>query len=268
MPPLALIVALALNAASPASADIKTALVARVVAADILQVQYGDRPAELVALYGVVAPATTEVYGKLAKGFVEALVDGQAVGVQTVLERDGVTYVVVYPATESFTLNELVLREGFAKWDRLSAPENRSYERLEQAAKEAGLGLWSGRDPRLEGPWVFNLWRDGAEATLTLNPDGTKTLVGRGSGQQKKIPGFEAAVLARREREIQAMIAERERQYAAWREEQRRQQERAARQTPQQPVYRRPSNQIIIQRQILQDLRGNVLFTTPYYIVR
>lgn len=267
MSAIALSIALMFPGAFLPESTITTARVIDVASADILRVQVGDEDG-LVALYGVIAPPPSQIHGKLAQGFVEALVENHAVGVEPISENQGVTYVVVYPATEGLSLNELLLREGFAKWDRLTAPDNEAYETLQAGARESKRGVWSGRDPRLEGPWRFNLWRDGARATLTLRSDGSMTLEGKGDPADEKILGFEAAAAARRAQENAEMLAERRRAYQAWVAEQQRLREEAARQAQAQQRYRPPSNRIVVQRQVLMDTRGNVLFSTPLYVVR
>lgn len=107
-----------------------------------------------IDLYGVDAPERGQPYGEAAtqavrravfRTEVEAVAEGSG--------PDGRNLFVV--RTDDQVLNERLLRDGLAWWDRRQAPQNDRYRRLERHARTEERGLWAQSDP--VPPWR---WRD------------------------------------------------------------------------------------------------------------
>lgn len=184
------------------------ARVVGVPSGDRLKITYGD-VTEFVALYGVFEEGVP-LEGEDAQTYSEKLVLERDVDVEVVMRRGGVNWVkVVLPS--GHRLNEELVQEGLAKWDRLTAPEAEILEMLEAQARSAGLGIWAGTarsrpailDLPLETVLVPKRLHPGpgrvAEAILIREADGSQTLVARGN----------VLYNPQRRAEIQSRIAER-----------------------------------------------------------
>ena len=95
----------------------------------------------LVVLYGVQCPSITTRRGKEAKDFAIAQTESGSVSMEVIELRAGLTYVVLR-LDDGTSLNEKLLLEGFAKWDKIFAPNEAEYGLLEATAKENGIGIW------------------------------------------------------------------------------------------------------------------------------
>jgi micrococcal nuclease len=102
-------------------------------------------------LDGIDAPESGQAFGKRAKQAASALAFGREVTVQP-KEHDRYGRLVariVLPDGRS--LNQELVRQGWAWWFRRYAPNDRVLETLEGEAREAGRGLWA--DPKPVPPW-------------------------------------------------------------------------------------------------------------------
>jgi micrococcal nuclease len=111
-----------------------------------------DGRAEKIRLYGIDAPEKGQAFGDRAKQFTSELAFGQTVSVRV---RDHDRYRrtvgdVILPDGRS--LNEELVRAGFAWWYRRYS-RDRKLAHLEQEAREAHRGLWA--DPHPVPPWDF-----------------------------------------------------------------------------------------------------------------
>jgi len=108
-----------------------------------------------IELYGVDAPERGQPYGEAAARAVRrAVFRTEVEAVAEGAGPDGRNVFVV--RTDDQVLNERLLREGLAWWDRNQAPRNDRYRRLEQEARTEERGLWAQSDP--VPPWR---WREG-----------------------------------------------------------------------------------------------------------
>ena len=136
-----------------ARAEQWTGLVVAIQDGDTITVLRG-RDQVKVRLDGIDCPERTQPYGNRAQQKTADLSFNRKVSVITKSkDRYGRTLAsVILPNGRS--LNEELLRAGLAWWYRKYAPKNRALELLEEAARDARLGLWADPDPT--PPW---LWR-------------------------------------------------------------------------------------------------------------
>ncbi len=136
-------------------------------AARVVGIQDGDTLTVLrgkeqikIRLDGIDCPEKTQPYGNRAQQKTAELAFDRKVTVVTASkDRYGRTLaVLILPNGRS--LNEELLRAGLAWWFRKYAPKNRRLASLEEAARDAGLGLWA--DPNPVPPW---LWRKDQKST-------------------------------------------------------------------------------------------------------
>ena len=140
-------------AAGPGIADAKPAAwegkVVSVADGDTITVLRGKEQVR-IRLDGVDTPEKRQAFGQKAKKFTAGMVAGKVVKVVPVtLDRYGRTVARVYLGKAS--LNEALVRAGFAWWYRKYAKDNKVLPKLEAAARKAGKGLW--KDPKPTPPW-------------------------------------------------------------------------------------------------------------------
>jgi len=119
---------------------------------DTIEVMRG-RAAEVVRLHGVDCPELGQAYGRRAREAASGLAFGKEVVVREV-ERDQYGRVVGrvrLPGGQD--LGSELLKQGLAWWFRRFAPRETAYRLLEEAARDARLGLWQDPDPT--PPWVW-----------------------------------------------------------------------------------------------------------------
>lgn len=110
-----------------------------------------------IELYGVDAPERGQPYADAAARVMRRVVSRADVRARAETDGpDGRSLFVV--RVDDRVLNEHLLRNGLAWWDRRQAPLNDQYRRLEQRARANERGLWAQPDP--VPPWT---WR-GEEA--------------------------------------------------------------------------------------------------------
>jgi len=104
-----------------------------------------------VRLYGIDCPEKGQAFGQRAKQAASDLTFGRTV---KVIERDrdrcGRTVGEVI-MQDGRSLNRELVRAGLAWWYRHYAKKDAELARLEEAAREAKLGLWADADP--VPPW-------------------------------------------------------------------------------------------------------------------
>lgn len=105
-----------------------------------------------VRLFGVDAPEKGQPYSDYAREFVSKLIYQQTV---TIIPQDRDAYKrivaeVILPDGRS--LNEELVKAGWAWWYRQYAPDNRKLETLEAAARAGKAGLWADPKPPVP-PW-------------------------------------------------------------------------------------------------------------------
>ncbi|NIR32211.1 MAG: hypothetical protein GWN84_23520 [Gammaproteobacteria bacterium] len=243
------------------SAEAFSAKVVQVSAGDVFEIAHaGER--ELVVLYGVDAPSTSVRAGKQAKAFAEQRVLNQTVQVRVVERREGITFVEL-TLPDGSNLSHLMLRNGLARWDRVSAPEDEGLEALQRLAREEKRGLWyhASLEPEAQAPPPGEPPDAAAvrsrvsrapsgrgyeilEERVLVDESGVKTLVLRGTGEKQA--GYELAAERRRRAEYEARI----RRLQEQQQERLRRQAEAQRQARQE--QRRLQEQRIEQMQLEQ----------------
>ena len=105
-----------------------------------------------VELYGVDAPERGQPFADAATRAVRAAVFRTEVRAREKASGpDGRSFFVVQVGDH--VLNEHLLRNGLAWWDRQQAPRSDRYRRLEQRARTAERGLWARPEP--VPPWTW-----------------------------------------------------------------------------------------------------------------
>jgi endonuclease YncB( thermonuclease family) len=155
----ALLLAVAVAADAWAAAEFRGPVIG-VADGDTLTVLHAGRP-EAVRLHGIDAPEKGQPFGERARQFTAALAFRTTVIVQ-VRDRDryGRTVADVILA-DGRSLNQEVVRAGYAWWFRRYSADHR-LAAAEAEARSAQLGLWQDRDPI--PPWRWRRTPRAAEA--------------------------------------------------------------------------------------------------------
>src|SRR6056297_2918394 len=116
-----------------------------------------------VRLHGIDTPEKNQPYGTKAKSFTASMVFRRQVIVEVNdIDRYGRLVGVVERRSDGAELNKSLVAAGYAWWYRRYAPGDSELENLEQAARRAKKGLWSGEDPI--PPWS---WRRGIRSSFS-----------------------------------------------------------------------------------------------------
>lgn len=111
---------------------------------------------EKVRLYGIDCPEKGQAFGNRAKQFTSDMVFGKEVLVKTHgYDKYGRILGDVF-TTDGKSLNQELVRAGFAWWFRKYS-NDANLERLEEEARAQKVGLWA--DPHSVAPWE---WRRGS----------------------------------------------------------------------------------------------------------
>ncbi|HAH07738.1 MAG TPA: nuclease [Elusimicrobia bacterium] len=123
----------------------------RVEAGDVLILHNGVRETE-IRLSEAACPKPGQDFSKAARRFTTALLYGREVRVENVVKRKGKLYGRV--VLDEKYLDRELLQAGLAWWDvRYSKDEELAA--LQDAAQEAGKGLWALKKP--EPPWEYGV---------------------------------------------------------------------------------------------------------------
>jgi len=125
--------------------------VVAVLDGDTIEVMHGGS-AVRVRLAGIDCPEKRQPFGKKAKQRVADLVFDKRVSVDVATEDRYGRKVGVVTLPDGGSLNELLIREGFAWWYRRYS-EDKRLGALEANARKARLGLWT--DPNPTPPWEW-----------------------------------------------------------------------------------------------------------------
>jgi endonuclease YncB( thermonuclease family) len=112
-----------------------------------------DGKAEKIRLHGIDCPEKDQPFGTKAKKFTSTLAFGQVVTVQAKdIDRYGRTIgIVILPDGRS--LNNEIVKAGFAWWYKQYAPNDVDLKGLESEARSNHLGLWQDSTPI--PPWEW-----------------------------------------------------------------------------------------------------------------
>ena len=122
---------------------------------DSIKVMHNGK-AERIRLYGIDTPEMRQAYGKRAKQFTSSQVFRRTVQVEPVVtDRYGRTVAMVYLQNRAISLNEAIVKAGFAWVYRkyCTAVFCAGWLDLEREARGKGVGLWADGDP--VPPWEF-----------------------------------------------------------------------------------------------------------------
>lgn len=135
-----------------------------IVRADEINVMKEGGQTEKVRLYGIDCPAAPQDFGNVAHLYTSRRVMGRMVEV-TPLFQDHFDRVVAWVFVDGENLNKELLRTGMAWWYKKYLPFEKELERLEQEARKARVGLWSGNSP--VPPWEYQPLPGGGPENLS-----------------------------------------------------------------------------------------------------
>jgi micrococcal nuclease len=122
---------------------------------DTIEILKDGKPLR-IRLYGIDAPEKNQDFGSRARQFTSDLVFGKLVDLEIKdTDRYGRTVGIIYLA-DGRSLNEELVREGFA-WHYKAYSKDPALAVLEEAARQAKRGLWAGPTPI--APWDFRKGR-------------------------------------------------------------------------------------------------------------
>ncbi|MHB9038768.1 MAG: thermonuclease family protein [Armatimonadota bacterium] len=144
-----------------------------VIDGDTLRFERGGK-IEKVRLYGVDSPEKKQDYGAEAQSIAAEMSLGKVVCVE-VMSTDQyhrTVGVVILPG--KVNLNHEMVKRGLAWWYKEVAPNSVQLPKLQEAAKDAKLGLWSKPNPI--PPWQFREHdnsggKDDSKGAHNANPD-------------------------------------------------------------------------------------------------
>lgn len=137
------------------AADVYQAKVVGVSNGDTIKVLHNGEQIR-IRLYGIDTPEKKQAFGQRTKQFTADNVAGRTVMITTMdIDRYGRTVALVRPVGADTTLNEVLVRLGYAWVYRkyCKADFCADWITYEQAAQSSGRGLWSDKDPI--PPWEF-----------------------------------------------------------------------------------------------------------------
>ena len=105
----------------------------------------------VVRINGIDAPERGQFYGDVATLHLQWLISGKAVGLK-LKQKDSYGRWIATVYQDDADIGAEMLKEGLA-WHYKEHDSNQEYSRLESAAKQAGLGLWS--DDQAIAPWEW-----------------------------------------------------------------------------------------------------------------
>jgi micrococcal nuclease len=135
-----------------------------VVRPDEIKVMTEDGKLENVRLYGIDSPVEPQDFGKAAHLYTSRRVLGSRVEVRP-LFRDHFDRVIAWVFVDGECLNKEFLRKGLAWWYKKYLPFEKELEMLEEEARKARIGLWSGESP--VPPWEYQPLPGGGPENLS-----------------------------------------------------------------------------------------------------
>ncbi|MBP9090634.1 thermonuclease family protein [bacterium] len=115
----------------------------------------GESQPTVVRLASIDCPEKKQEFGREAKSYTSSLTLNKSVTVsRTGFDRNHRSIGDVVLSDGRHLGSELV-RTGNAWWFEKYAPNDKELESLQQAAKEAKLGLWNNSNP--EAPWTYRM---------------------------------------------------------------------------------------------------------------
>ncbi|MCB1842802.1 MAG: thermonuclease family protein [Halioglobus sp.] len=127
----------------------------RIADGDTISLLDAQNQQHKVRFFGIDTPERDQPHGDAARRALAQLVEGKNVGV-VVVTTDDYQRIVGTVYVEDTNINLAMVANGHAWWYRYYAPHERALEAAEQAARNAGIGLWASERP--VAPWD---WRRG-----------------------------------------------------------------------------------------------------------
>ncbi|TFG81843.1 MAG: thermonuclease family protein [Chromatiales bacterium] len=141
------------------------AALGRVVDGDTLTVMLDSGPIT-VRMHGIDTPERNQANGKTATKLLRTLVEGEALEIEPIEQRDRYDRMVAKVFVRGEDVNARMVSSGYAWAYRQylrREPADEAYCRLEAEARDEGRGLWAAARARPEPPWVFRARKDGRE---------------------------------------------------------------------------------------------------------
>jgi endonuclease YncB( thermonuclease family) len=151
-------VLLVIPATGTVAADTTTVEVVEVTSGDTLTYRADTRSPgarqrkETLRLYGVDAPERGQPRGEQARRFVADRLLGKTIKIKRVGKGAVGSPIAAWAYLGKGCVNEWLLKNGLAWWDRSRGPDKR-LEEMETEAREAKRGLWA--DPKPVEPWKW-----------------------------------------------------------------------------------------------------------------
>ncbi|HVG41552.1 MAG TPA: thermonuclease family protein [Chitinophagaceae bacterium] len=120
-----------------------------------------DNKQQKIRLYGIDCPERNQDFGTVAKQKLSELIFDHAVKiVQKDIDRYGRMVALVY-TDDNKCVNEEMLKSGLA-WHYTEYDKNPYWDKLEDIAREQGIGLWKQKSPT--PPWLWRKQKRGIQA--------------------------------------------------------------------------------------------------------
>lgn len=119
---------------------------------DTVRVLTPEKTEVRVRFDGIDAPESKQAFGNQAKKRLSDLVFGKTVTVK-VNDVDRYGRSVGELTVGGASVNERMVRDGYAWWYRQYAKTNKTLERFEKEARNAKRGLWGDKKP--QAPWEW-----------------------------------------------------------------------------------------------------------------
>jgi len=119
----------------------ESARVVSVVTVDGLQLHIGGKP-ELVLLYGLKAPLVTTRDTKADRQQLAQVLEGKTVSIERRSKLGKLSQVIAY-LDDGLCVNEYVISQGLAAWDRAAARDYESASKAEEMARANHTGIWN-----------------------------------------------------------------------------------------------------------------------------
>ena len=132
---------------------------------DTVRLLTSDQTEIKMRMYGIDAPESKMPFGTQAKGHLSDLAFGKTVTAK-IHNYDRYGRAVGELTERGDSINERMVRDGYAWWYEDYAKKDRNLESLEQQARSAHRGLWSQSRP--QKPWE---WRKNKRDKASSNSD-------------------------------------------------------------------------------------------------
>jgi endonuclease YncB( thermonuclease family) len=122
-----------------------------IVDGDTFDLLTAEKKKVRIRLHGIDCPEKTQDFGQKATQYLAGLISEKTVSVEE-MDIDRHERIIGMVTVDSTNVNEALLKSGLA-WHYKYYDKNPAWAKLEQAAREAKVGLWS--QPNSVPPWDF-----------------------------------------------------------------------------------------------------------------